>query len=365
MIGTGSSAVQAIPVIAEAGRAPHGVPAHGELQRARPGTARSTPTRSASARRATACSARWRARRRPAIPGTRARRASGTRRRRSASASSRSATPSAASASTRPTRDLFQDPAANDLVCEFVRTQDPRARARPRARRAALPLRPPARHASACASTPTTSRRTTATTSGSSSIRERPIDEITRERPARRRASTSSSTRSCSRTGFDAMTGRPARDRPARPRRRCRCARSGPTGPRTSLGLTVAGFPNLFTDHRPGQPVGAQQHDGLDRAARRLDRRLHRLPARARARRDRADAPRRRTPGSTHVRDVGDATLFPRAKSWYMGANIPGKPRVLLPYVGGVGVYRRALRRVAARGYEGFILSARARSSAR
>ena len=43
-------------------------------------------------------------------------------------------------------RDLFQDPAANDLLCEFLRDEDPRARARPRARRAALPLRPPARH---------------------------------------------------------------------------------------------------------------------------------------------------------------------------------------------------------------------------
>ena len=41
-----------------------------------------------------------------------------------------------------------------------------------------------------------------------------------------------------------------------------------------------------------------------------------------------------------HVRAVGDASLYPRAKSWYMGANIPGKPRVLLPYVGGVGTYR-------------------------
>ena len=60
--------------------------------------------------------------------------------------------------------------------------------------------------------------------------------------------------------------------------------------------------------------------------------------------------------GGARHRTVGDASLYPRAKSWYMGANIPGKPRVLLPYVGGVGVYRRALRRVAESGYEGFIL---------
>ena len=66
-----------------------------------------------------------------------------------------------------------------------------------------------------------------------------------------------------------------------------------------------------------------------------------------------------------HHRAVGDASLYPRAKSWYMGANIPGKPRVLLPYVGGVGAYRELCDTVAASGYEGFILSARGRSSAR
>jgi cyclohexanone monooxygenase len=57
------------------------------------------------------------------------------------------------------------------------------------------------------------------------------------------------------------------------------------------------------------------------------------------------------------VREVGEASLYPRAKSWYMGANIPGKPRVLLPQVGGVGVYREKCDEVAERGYEGFILS--------
>ena len=43
-----------------------------------------------------------------------------------------------------------------------------------------------------------------------------------------------------------------------------------------------------------------------------------------------------------HVNDFGDLTLYPRAASWYMGANVPGKPRVFLPYVGGVDTYRRS-----------------------
>jgi len=58
-----------------------------------------------------------------------------------------------------------------------------------------------------------------------------------------------------------------------------------------------------------------------------------------------------------HVHEVGHLTLYPRAKSWYMGANVPGKPRVFLPYIGGVGVYRQKCDEVAARGYEGFDVS--------
>ncbi len=57
-----------------------------------------------------------------------------------------------------------------------------------------------------------------------------------------------------------------------------------------------------------------------------------------------------------HVAEVAETTLFPQANSWYMGANIPGKPRVFLPYVGGVGPYRQKCEEIAARGYAGFDL---------
>jgi cyclohexanone monooxygenase len=59
-----------------------------------------------------------------------------------------------------------------------------------------------------------------------------------------------------------------------------------------------------------------------------------------------------------HVQEVANQTLYPKAASWYMGANIPGKPRLFLPYVGGVGVYRDKCREVAANNYEGFELRA-------
>jgi cyclohexanone monooxygenase len=58
-----------------------------------------------------------------------------------------------------------------------------------------------------------------------------------------------------------------------------------------------------------------------------------------------------------HAREVGDQTLYPRANSWYMGANIPGKPRMFMPYVGGVGAYRKICEDVAEQGYQGFALA--------
>ncbi|WP_272874904.1 hypothetical protein [Roseomonas marmotae] len=54
------------------------------------------------------------------------------------------------------------------------------------------------------------------------------------------------------------------------------------------------------------------------------------------------------------MNEVADRTLFPSANSWYMGANVPGKPRVFLPYVGGFGNYTRICEDVVASGYRGF-----------
>jgi cyclohexanone monooxygenase len=59
-----------------------------------------------------------------------------------------------------------------------------------------------------------------------------------------------------------------------------------------------------------------------------------------------------------HVQQVAGRTLFPKAASWYMGANIPGKPRLFLPYIGGVGNYRIKCAAIAEAGYEGFDLAA-------
>ena len=58
-----------------------------------------------------------------------------------------------------------------------------------------------------------------------------------------------------------------------------------------------------------------------------------------------------------HVIEVAYSTLFPMADSWYIGANVPGKPRVFMPYIGGVGTYRNRCDEVASAGYEGFVLT--------
>ena len=65
-----------------------------------------------------------------------------------------------------------------------------------------------------------------------------------------------------------------------------------------------------------------------------------------------------------HVNDLADTTLYPQASSWYVGANIPGKPRVFMPYVNGCGNYRRECDAVVREGYRGFAVTAAASARA-
>ena len=155
-------------------------------------------------------------------------------------------------------------------------------------------------------------------------------------------------------TGFDAMTGAlSAIDISGRDG--LSLAEQWRTGPQTYLGLAVAGFPNLFTITGPGSPsvlsnmvVSIEQHvEWISDCIRYLDE--HGYAAIEATEAAQAE-------WVQHVAEVGSLTLFPRANSWYMGANVPGKPRVFLPYVGGVGVYRQKCDEVAATGYEGFTL---------
>jgi cyclohexanone monooxygenase len=60
-----------------------------------------------------------------------------------------------------------------------------------------------------------------------------------------------------------------------------------------------------------------------------------------------------------HVNARAQETIYPRARSYYMGHEVPGKPHVFMPYSGGVRGYRRILERVVAEGYDGFVMRSR------
>jgi cyclohexanone monooxygenase len=155
--------------------------------------------------------------------------------------------------------------------------------------------------------------------------------------------------------GFDAMTGA-LFNIDIRGRGGCRLKEKWADGPRTYLGMASAGFPNLFIITGPGSPsvlsnmmISIEQHvDWIADCVEYLcERSLAAIEATVDAENDWVQ----------HVNEVGNATLYPLANSWYMGANIPGKPRVFMPYVGGVGAYREKCHDVAAKGYEGFTLT--------
>ena len=128
------------------------------------------------------------------------------------------------------------------------------------------------------------------------------------------------------------------------------------SGPQSYLGLTIAGFPNLFTITGPGSPsvlsnmiVSIEQH--VEWIA---DCLAH---LRAAASRPSRPPTTRRRRGWSHVAEVASVTLYPKGYSWYVGANIAGKPRVFMPYIGGVGAYRARCEQIATNGYEGFTLA--------
>lgn len=156
-------------------------------------------------------------------------------------------------------------------------------------------------------------------------------------------------------TGFDAVTG-PLLRMNITGRRGMRLADKWAAGPVTYLGLQVAGFPNLFTITGPGSPsivsnvvVSIEQHvEWITECLRHLTE----LGMAAIEPTESAE-----TAWTGHVNEVVAATLYPKAASWFMGANVPGKPRVFLPYLGGLPAYREKCEAVRANGYDGFAIT--------
>lgn len=183
-------------------------------------------------------------------------------------------------------------------------------------------------------------------------VRKAPIEEITPTGLRTQEASYEDLDVIVFATGYDAMTGslfnlnitgehnEPLKEKWA-------------IGPRTYLGLMTAGFPNLFMITGPGSPsvlsnmpVSIEQHvEWISECIQYMqDHNFTRIEPVATS----------EDHWVAHVNEVANRTLYPRANSWYLGANIPGKPRIFMPYVGGVGNYRIKCAEVAEKGYEGF-----------
>jgi cyclohexanone monooxygenase len=154
-------------------------------------------------------------------------------------------------------------------------------------------------------------------------------------------------------TGFDAMTGSLLRV-DIRGAGGVTLAERWAEGPKTYLGLTTVGFPNLFMMTGPGSPsvlsnmvVSIEQHAEwiADCVAHMRAHGLSRIEA----------TPEAQTDWVAHVNEVADSTLYPQCNSWYLGSNVPGKPRVFMPYLG-FPAYVEKCKQVVAHGYEGFRL---------
>jgi cation diffusion facilitator CzcD-associated flavoprotein CzcO len=153
-------------------------------------------------------------------------------------------------------------------------------------------------------------------------------------------------------TGFDAMTGAMLRI-DIRGREGVRLKDKWADGPNTYLGLMTAGFPNLFITTGPQSPsvlynmvLGNEYHvewisDCIEYMRRSV---LDVVDATVPAEKEWVQT----------VNAIGDATLFTKANSWYVGANVPGKPRVVLPYLGGFKSYKDKCEEVVRNDYEGF-----------
>jgi cyclohexanone monooxygenase len=154
-------------------------------------------------------------------------------------------------------------------------------------------------------------------------------------------------------TGFDAMTGTLLRiDIVGRDG--LRLADEWAEGPQTYLGLMVAGFPNMFLVTGPGSPsvltnmvTAIEQHiewiTGCINDLRKQRRSA--VEATTEAQCDWVD----------HTREVASQTLYMKANSWYLGANIDGKPQIFMPYVGGLDRYRQICAEVADADYQGCV----------
>jgi cyclohexanone monooxygenase len=249
--------------------------------------------------------------------------------------------------------DVLVDPAANEYVAEFLRGKIRERVQDPAVAEALMPRSFPWGTKRPCVDTNyyETFNRDNVTLVD---LRREPLEEIVTS-GVRTSERTYEVDMIVFATGFDAMTGAlnaiDIRGRGGAALRDLWAA-----GPRTYLGIGVAGFPNLFLITGPGSPsvfanmvIAAEQHvdwiaDAIDHLCRSGLRSIE-------------PTPEAQEEWVAHVGEIAGMTLVSRANSWYMGANVPGKARVFMPYLGGFGPYQQRCDEIAAAGYEGFALA--------
>ncbi len=162
-------------------------------------------------------------------------------------------------------------------------------------------------------------------------------------------------------TGFDAMTGSLSKI-DIRGREGTTLQEKWSAGPRTYLGLGIVGFPNLFTISGPGSPsVLTNMVTSIEQHVEWIGNCMAYMRDHGHARIE--AQPQAEEEWVGHVNTVAGMTLYPTCNSWYLGANVPGKPRVFMPLVG-FPAYVEKCNEVAAKGYEGFKLGKSERAAA-
>ena len=154
-------------------------------------------------------------------------------------------------------------------------------------------------------------------------------------------------------TGFDAMTGAIFAMN-IRGRAGLALREKWSSGPRTYLGIGTVGFPNLFTVTGPGSPsVLSNMVPAIEQHVNWITDCLSYLRSEGHTTIEASQSAE--DDWVEHVNEVAGTTLYPSCNSWYLGANVPGKPRVFMPYVG-FPPYVEKCDQVASRGYKGFKL---------
>jgi cyclohexanone monooxygenase len=249
--------------------------------------------------------------------------------------------------------DVMIDQASNDSIAEFVRDRIRAIVKDPRVAESLCPKDHPLGSKRICVDTGyyETYNRDNVTLVD---LKQTPIEQVLPDGVRTTQQTFALDAMVCA-TGYDALTGA-LLNIDIRGRAGLELRRKWADGPRTYLGLMTEGFPNLFIVTGAGSPsvlvnmiVGIEHHvEWITDCLQHLRRVGADTIEPARAAED---------DWVEHVNQAASKTLFPKANSWFLGANIPGKPRVFMPYVAKIGVYRKECQAVADDGYRGFTLA--------